>query len=250
VFFPSPQIFFKVGPLEFHYYGLMYFLSFLFSYYFLPIILNLRGIKIKKNIYENLFFYTFLGAIIGGRLFYIVFYNLSFYLENPIKTLFIWEGGLASHGGFLGASFVLFFLSKYYKIPFWKLTDSTVIPIGICLMLGRLGNFINGELYGRPTNVPWCMYFTDSLECRHPSQVYAMIKNLFLFLIFFSLRKTKFKDGTLSILFLFLYGIFRFIVEFFREPDPQLGLIFLNLTEGQIWSLVMIFISFFFFKKL
>ena len=240
---PLSPIFFQIGPIQFHYYGLMYALGFLFAYYLLPHLLRIRNINLSNTIFDNIFFYTFLSGIIGARIFYILFYNFSYYLENPIKIIAFWEGGMASHGGFLGSLIGIYFLSRYYSLSVLKLTDTIVIPLGIGLMLGRFGNFINGELYGRVTNVPWCMEFSKADDCRHPSQLYSAGKDLFLFIVLFSLRKTTFIPGTLTYIFILCYSILRFTVEFFREPDPQIGLLTLNFSLGQWISGIIILIS-------
>ena len=241
-FTPFDPVFLTLGPLQFHYYGLMYVLAFSFAYFLLPYIFGIRKVDVNKNQFENLFFYTALGAILGGRIFYVLFYNFSYYLQNPLKIFAVWEGGMASHGGFLGALITLWILCKIYNLKFLKISDCFAIPSGMGLMFGRIGNLINGELYGRITDVSWCMEFDTAEGCRHPSQIYAAIKNFTLFSILFSLRKTQWKDGTLTFLFISLYALFRFIVEFFREPDAHIGLLSLGLSQGQ-WISLFFFIA-------
>lgn len=242
-FTPLSPVFLTIGPIQLHYYGLMYVFGFSFGYFLLPHIFKIRKLEVSRNQFDDLFFYGILGGILGGRLFYVVFYNIAYYLEHPLKILAVWEGGMASHGGLLGAALALFLVTRHHKIPFFRLTDSIVIPVGIGLMLGRIGNFINGELYGRITDVPWCMYFKNAEGCRHPSQLYAAFKDLTLFGILFSLRKTEWQPGILTFLFLGLYSLFRFIVEFFREPDVQIGTLLFGFSEGQWISLVLLGIS-------
>jgi len=230
--------------LKIHWYGLMYVLAF-FSF------ITLGRYKIKKNKSKNsvftnkslddFLFYGFLGVIFGGRIGYCLFYNFTFYISNPIKIFFVWEGGMSFHGGLLGVIVAVFIYARKKKIKFFSVTDfiAPLIPIG--LGLGRVGNFINGELWGRPTNGDWGMifYHVDGLP-RHPSQLYQFFLEgiLMFFLIWFLSNKVKTR-GMLSGIFLITYGIFRYLVEVFREPDAHLGL-FLSQTYGQVLSIPMI----------
>jgi len=180
---------------------------------------------------------------LGGRLGYIFIYNLSFYINNPLDIFKIWQGGMSFHGGLIGVIFAsIFFAKKNNQNPFLYLDIvALVTPVG--LFFGRIANFINSELYGTITNVPWAVTFVqvDNLP-RHPSQLYeALLEGLFLFLLLIYF-KNKFlnKPGVISGLFLIIYSIFRFIVEFYRVPDENLGYIFLNLTMGQVVSLIFI----------
>jgi phosphatidylglycerol:prolipoprotein diacylglycerol transferase len=247
MFTPFEKIFLTIGPLKFHYYGLMYALSFLFIYFVLPKIYKYRDLNIDQKTHENLCFWLTVSGLLGGRIFYVLFYNLEYFLNYPLKIFAVYEGGMASHGAFLGGVLGIFLFSKKNKINFLKVLDSIAILFAFCLALGRLGNFINSELYGRITDVSWCMNFNGQNECRHPSQIYAIIKNLIIFFTLFSLRKKSLKLGYFSVLFLSMYSVFRFIVEFFREPDPQIGYLFLGLTQGQILSLIMFSISLIFY---
>lgn len=242
-FTPLSPVFFTLGPLKLHYYGLMYVLAFSFAYLLLPYLFKIRKIKIEKNVFEDLFLWVIIGALIGGRVFYVFFYNFSYFLEHPFGIIAVWEGGMASHGGFIGATLALFLICKKHQLPFLRLADAIVIPVGIGLMFGRFGNFINGELFGRITDVSWCMNFDTAEGCRHPSQLYAMFKDFTLFSIFFALRKTEWQPGILAMSFIGLYAIFRFIVEFFREPDAHIGYVSLSLSQGQWISVFMLLIS-------
>ncbi len=238
-FTPLSPVFLSIGFLKFHYYGLMYVLSFVLGYFILPYIFKLRKLDIKKEAFENIYFYIILGGLIGGRLFFVLFYNLDFYIANPLKIFAIWEGGMASHGGFIGAFISAYIMTKKYKIPFLRFIDSLIIPAGIGLMLGRFGNFINGELYGKITNVSWCINFDNAEGCRHPTQLYAMLKDFILFIIIFNFRKSSWKPGILAILALSIYAIFRFIVEFFKEV-LNTDLLLLNLNKGQWFSIILL----------
>ncbi|PCI24631.1 prolipoprotein diacylglyceryl transferase [Candidatus Peregrinibacteria bacterium] len=241
-FTPFDPVFLTIGPLELHYYGLMYAIGIMFCYSFLPKIYKIRNIKITEQQHENIVFMSVLLGLIGGRLFYVFFYYPEFFLLHPEKIIAVWDGGMASHGGFLGGILGFFIMTKKYKIPFLKLGDAMVIPLAIPFMIGRLGNFINGELYGRITDVAWCMDFDRAEGCRHPAQIYAMGKNATIFAILYSLRNTKWPDGTLVYIFFSLYLSFRFIVEFFREPDQQIGLLLGDLSQGQWISFILLIV--------
>ncbi|RIY34116.1 prolipoprotein diacylglyceryl transferase [Psittacicella hinzii] len=187
----------------------------------------------------------FIAAIIGGRLFYVIFYNPSVYLKNPIEILYIHQGGMSFHGGLFGAIVALYWQTRKNK-EFWQYADlgATVAPLA--LGLGRCANFINGELWGRETDVPWGMIFPTGGDIpRHPSQLYeALLEGLVLLVILLLVRKRRLNlPSLLSGLFLLGYGIARFIVEFFREPDSQLGYILGPFTQGQLLTLPMIIIG-------
>ena len=242
---PLSSVFLTIGPIKFHYYGLMYVFAFLFAYLLLPYLFKIRNIVIKKQEFEDIFFAGILGAVLGGRVFYILFYNLNYYLSNPLKSFAVWEGGMASHGGFIGAAIAIYIICKNKHLSFLSIIDVMIIPVGIGLMFGRFGNLVNGELFGRVSNVPWCINFDAADGCRHPSQVYAMLKDLILFTIMFFLRSTKWKPGILALLFINLYSLFRFILEFFSEPDFNIGYLAFNLSQGQYISIVLFLISIF-----
>jgi phosphatidylglycerol:prolipoprotein diacylglycerol transferase len=232
----------KIGFLEIRYYGLMYVASFIIIYFLLRYLIKIREIELKKDDILNLMFYLLIGVLIGARVFVVLIYDPSFYFSNPAEIIKIWHGGLSFHGGLIGALVVGLIYSKKKKIKFYKIADLFVIPLGIGLMLGRIGNFINGELYGRITNLPWAFKFKGVEGFRHPSQLYEALKNFVIFLIMWNLKDKKLKDGFLFWLFIALYGIFRFLIEFFREPDPQIGLIY-GLSLGQIFCLAMFIIG-------
>ena len=210
-----------------------------------------KKILIKKsNInekFDDYITYLIIGIIVGGRLGYIVFYNFNYYLHNVSDIFKIWQGGMSFHGGLLGVIIAsIIFAKKNNQDPFEYMDlVSLVSPIGI--FFGRLANFINSELYGTTTNVPWSVTFVkiDNLS-RHPSQLYeAVLEGIILFLILMYFRKKNYltKSGLISGLFLIFYSIFRFFVEFFRVPDEQLGYLILNLSMGQIISLIFVTIG-------
>jgi len=233
---------FQIGPLAVRWYGVMYLAGFLGAWW-----LGARRIRqglapISRLQLDDLLFTVVLGVILGGRLGYVVFYKPLYYAANPLEILAIWQGGMSFHGGFLGVLAAVWFFAWRNGIGWWDLMDyiAPLVPIG--LGTGRLGNFINGELWGRVTDVPWGMVFRDAGSApRHPSQLYQMALEgiaLFALLWWFSSRKRP--RMQVSALFLVGYGAFRFATEFAREPDAFLGVLALGLTIGQWLSLPMI----------
>ena len=232
---------FQILSIEIRWYSLAYIFGVSFGW-ILSKKLFISDNEIKEK-FDDYVSYLIIGMIIGGRLGYIFFYNFNYYSNNLIDIFKIWQGGMSFHGGLIGIVLVSFLFAKKENHDPFKYLDiiAVVAPIGI--FLGRIANFINSELYGTITNVPWAVTFiqVDNLP-RHPSQLYeALLEGLFLFLILIYF-KNKFsnKPGVISGLFLILYSIFRFFVEFYRVPDEQLGYIFLNFTVGQAVSLIFI----------
>ncbi len=236
------------GPFAIRWYSLMYVLGFLFSYFFIYFQIKKGRIKITESELSDIIFYTFLGVIIGGRLGYVLFYNLNYYLQNPGDIFKIWEGGLSFHGAFIGVLTSGWIYLSAGKKNFFDFADICIIPVPFCLFLGRWGNFVNGELWGRPTTVPWGMIFRNAPGSlpRHPSQLYEMaLEGLLLFIILLFISRLKHKPRGLLISSFFLgYGFFRGFVEFFREPDAQLGYLAWGwLTMGMVLCIPMILIG-------
>jgi phosphatidylglycerol:prolipoprotein diacylglycerol transferase len=232
----------ELGPIRVGWYGLMYVFGFLFSYLLVRYQIKRKDFGISKIEVENLYFYLILGLIIGARLGYVLFYDLKFYLSHPFEAFAIWHGGMSFHGGLIGVLIVGIFFSWKNKKSFWKIADLVIVTAPIGLGLGRIGNFINGELFGRVTQVPWGMIFPKGGSLpRHPSQLYeSALEGGVLFLILWFLKNKKLPTGGLFAIFLSLYGAFRFFVEFFREPDAHLGFILGPFTMGQILTAFMI----------
>jgi phosphatidylglycerol:prolipoprotein diacylglycerol transferase len=220
----------------------MYVLGFFASYLLVLYQMKKKDFGVSKLEVENLFFYLILGLIIGARLGYVFFYDLKLYLKDPLEIFAIWHGGMSFHGGLIGVLIVGILFSWKNKKSFWKIADLFIVTAPIGLGLGRIGNFINGELYGRVTRVPWGMIFKNGGSLpRHPSQLYESgLEGGVLFLILWFLKDKKLPDGGLLAAFLSVYGLFRFFVELFREPDPQLGFILGPFTMGQTLSSFMI----------
>ncbi len=231
----------EIFSLEIRWYSLAYIFGIIFGW-ILAKKLFIQDIEVK-NKFDDYLTYLIIGIILGGRLGYIFIYNLSFYINNPLDIFKIWQGGMSFHGGLIGVILAsIFFAKKNNQNPFLYMDIvALVAPFG--LFFGRIANFINSELYGNVTNVPWAVIFVqvDNLP-RHPSQLYeALLEGLFLFLLLIYFRnKFSNKPGVISGLFLIIYSIFRFVVEFYRAPDEQLGYAFLNLTMGQVVSLIFI----------
>lgn len=233
----------SLGPLKVHWYGLMYLIGFAAAWW-----LGLRrarkpGALLQPEQIGDLIFYCALGAVLGGRIGYVLFYDLGAYLEHPANILKVWQGGMSFHGGMLGVITAMLLYSRKVQRGFFELMDfvAPLVPIG--LGAGRIGNFINGELWGKVTDVPWAMVFPYGGPLpRHPSQLYqACLEGLALFLILWFYSRKPRPAMAVSGLFLLCYGAFRFAVEFARQPDAQLGyLAFGWLTMGQVLSTPMI----------
>lgn len=238
----DPVIFNIYGPISLNWYGLSYAVGIcLCSYFATRSLFKYFNIKIK---YDDLMSYAIIGIILGGRLFYIIFYDPAYYLQNIGKTIAIWEGGMSFHGGVVGLFLAMVFFAKSFKVDLSKICDVLVIYIPLGILFGRIANFINGELFGRVSYCALCMIFpTDSLQLpRHPSQLYeAFTEGLVLLIIMLLLNKhfeTYKKSWLNSGLFFVLYSFFRFIIENFRQPDEQIGLFFRLLTMGQLLCII------------
>ncbi len=236
-------IFLSFWSISIYWYGIMYVISFLTIDYMLKQDAKKGRINLSIELTENLLIFSFVSLLIGGRLGYVLFYGFQYYLENPAKIFYLWEGGMSFHGGLIGAIFGFYLFSKKENLSFFQISDSIAIYIPIALGLGRIGNFINGELYGIPTNGNWGVIFpsVDQIP-RHPSMLYeALLEGLILFLIMRKLSMFKLPEMTLSSAFLILYGTFRFLVEFVRLPDNHIGYLYQDwFTMGQLLSVPMI----------
>ncbi|HIE64315.1 MAG: prolipoprotein diacylglyceryl transferase [Nitrospira sp.] len=241
---PYPNIdpiFVRIGPLAFRWYGLMYALSFITAIYMIRVIAIKKKLKITQDEISDLILWIATGVILGGRLGYVFFYHPAFYISNPLKILAVWEGGMSFHGGMIGVTVAGLLFCKTHRFSFYDVADVAVVSGPIGLGLGRMGNFINGELFGRATDVPWCMVFPQGGEaCRHPSQLYqAGLEGIALFAILFFLSGRNVAKGVIFWSLILFYGLFRFLVEFAREPDAHLGLLFGTFSMGQILSAPM-----------
>jgi phosphatidylglycerol:prolipoprotein diacylglycerol transferase len=240
---------FSIGPIAVRWYGLMYLVGF--------IIFMLLGWHRAKDSWrgltrqdvDDLLFYGVLGVILGGRLGYVLFYKPGYYLANPLEALMIWHGGMASHGGIIGVIIVMWLFARSRGKSFLRVCDFVVPLVPLGLAAGRLGNFINGELWGRPAdpNVwPWAMVFPQAGDnvARHPSQLYQFaLEGVLLFVILWLFSRKQRPAGVVGSVFLIGYGVLRFVAEFGREPDSFLGLLALRLSMGQWLSIPMVVIG-------
>ena len=240
-------ILFDFGIFEIRWYSLAYIFGILIGWWYGKRIILKRNQGIENEFklkeFDDLITYIIISIIIGGRLGYVIFYNFEYYLDNPLQILKIWEGGMSFHGALLGIICTTYLFSVKRGLETFFLLDiiACVSPIGI--FFGRIANFINGELIGKTTAVPWSVIFPQSdMLPRHPSQLYeAVLEGLALFFILnFIISKKNYKTGLCASMFLILYGVFRIFSEFFREPDPQLGYLFNIVSMGTILSLFMI----------
>ena len=238
-----------LGLFEIRWYSLAYILGIIIGWMYATRIIKLTTTnkynfeQIKKSNFDDLIIYLVIGIILGGRLGYIFFYNLEYYIQNFPEIFKIWQGGMSFHGGLIGIIISIIFFSKKTKINFFKFSDivSCVAPIGI--FLGRIANFINGELYGKVSTLPWSVIFPNGGDVgRHPSQIYeAILEGLVLFILinYLALKKELlFKTGYISGLFLILYSILRIFSENFREPDMHIGLFFNYFSMGVLLSCI------------
>jgi len=234
-----------LGPLAIRWYGLMYLVGFGLAFWLgrLRIARAMAG-RVSLVALDDLLFFGVLGVVLGGRLGYVLFYKPAYYFSHPLEILAVWHGGMAFHGGFLGVLLAIWCVARKHGLRWLELTDFLAPLSPLAFAAGRLGNFINGELYGRVTDAPWGMLFqahgAGPLP-RHPSQLYQFaLEGVLLFVILWVFSARPRPLGAVSGAFLIGYGTFRFAVEYFREPDDFLGLLSLNLSMGQWLSAPMV----------
>ena len=248
----SPNIF-EIGSFQIRYYSLMYIIAFLLTYVLVSYRIKREKYYYSAEIIQDFFMWAIIGLIFGARLGYVFFYNFDYYLQFPLEIIlpfdfahgmrYVGISGMSYHGGAIGILISSIIFCRKHKIDFWRFADLICPAIPLGYTFGRIGNFINGELYGRVTSVPWGMYFPldYSHQLRHPSQLYeALFEGIFLFIILWSIRKRGSFDGFLFALYVIGYGLIRFIIEFYREPDIQLGLIWGIISMGQVLCILMV----------
>lgn len=236
-----------LGPILIRWYSLAYIFGILFVTYWIKKA-NKKENFMSQKAYDDWLVWAICSILIGGRIGYVLFYNFSYFANNPLEIIAFWNGGMSFHGGLLGAIFGCWIFCKKYKIQYLKLTDTLAVSAPIALFFGRIANFINLELYGRATNSDYGFIFPNAGDFpRHPSQLYeAFLEGILLFIILFTLNFfSKFKEsrGFLSGIFLIGYASFRILVENFREPDEQIGFLLDRITMGQVLSLPLIFVG-------
>ncbi len=242
VFSQIDPVAFSLGPLSVRWYGLMYLFGFAFAMWLAGRRADAPNSGWTRNEVSDLLFYGFLGVILGGRVGYVLFYNFDLFLADPTYLFKIWTGGMSFHGGLIGVITAMIWFAHKTQRHFFTVADfvAPLIPFG--LGVGRIGNFMNGELWGRVTDVPWAIIFPEAgPEPRHPSQLYQFaLEGVVLFIILNLFWRKHPPRGAISGMFLLFYGLFRFLVEFVRQPDSQLGLYFNEISMGQILSTPMI----------
>ena len=233
---------FQIFSLEIRWYSLAYIIGIILGWVYC----KKKLIKDQQilNLFDDFITYLIIGVIFGGRLGYALFYNLRYYLDNPIEILMVWNGGMSFHGGLIGIIVASKIFSNKHKVNQFVFLDLVSLSAPIGIFFGRIANFINSELYGRATDLPWSVQFVliDNIK-RHPSQIYeAFFEGIILFLILGYFFKKNYLQipGKISALFLIFYSLFRFNMEFLRSPDPQIGYIILNLTLGQLISVLFL----------
>jgi phosphatidylglycerol---prolipoprotein diacylglyceryl transferase len=230
----------QLGPVAIHWYGLTYLAAFALFYWLGTLRTRhqpFARIGWAREDVEDILFAGVLGVVIGGRIGYCLFYKPEYYLANPLEILYVWQGGMSFHGGLLGVIVAEIWFAKTRKRPLLEVADFVAPCVPTGLMMGRIGNFINGELWGRVADpsLPWAMVFRGAGDApRHPSQIYQiLLEGLLLFILLWLYARKERKSGQVAAAFLVGYGIFRFIAEFFREPDAHLGLLSLGMSMGQ-----------------
>lgn len=243
IVFPQiDPVIFSLGPLSVRWYGLMYLIAFLLANFLANRAADKPGSGWTRDQVSDLLFYGFLGVVLGGRIGYVLFYQFPLLLQDPMYLFRIWEGGMSFHGGVLGVLAAMAFFAWKTGKNYLRLGDFVVMLLPLGLGAGRIGNFINAELWGRTTDVPWAVLFPNAgLLPRHPSQLYEFVlEGLVLFVLLLWYRSKQPPAGNVGGLFLLGYGSFRFIIEFFREPDAHLGVLSLGMSMGQWLCLPMI----------
>lgn len=248
----------QIGPLAVHWYGISYLMAFTLFWWLARLRLQQPSmqafeqhgsIRFQPQHVDDLLFYGVIGVLLGGRLGYVVFYQPLYFLQHPFEVFAVWQGGMSFHGGMLGVLVAMWVFARRHQSHFWIITDwiAPAVPLG--LASGRMGNFINGELWGRVTSsdLPWAMVFPQAgSEPRHPSQLYQFaLEGVLLFLILWGMSKRPQLMGRISAAFLVGYGAMRFVAEYFREPDAHLGLLGLGLSMGQWLCIPMIMLGIF-----
>lgn len=235
--FPSRTIAIELFGFPIHWYGIMYLLAFAVAWVLLPRLAKFRDIKWTKDDWSSFLSWCVIGVLVGGRLGFVIFYQPALLWEDPLEILKVWHGGMSSHGGFIGVILALVWFTRRTHTDVRKVADVIAVPVAIGLAFGRLGNFINQELYGIPTSLPWGITVPSEPGPVHPTQLYAIAKDLFIAAAcFFHLRRSSVPGRTIA-LFLILYGILRFVVEHFRIQDYD-GVWL--LTRGQLLTLPVI----------
>jgi len=240
----------SIGPFAIRWYALAYIVGIMLGWRLVRRLVQRPGWQVTPEAIDDLLFHVTLGVILGGRIGYVLFYQTGYYLSHPLDILAVWHGGMSFHGGLLGVLTATMLFARSRKLAFFELTDAMAVVTPIGLFFGRIANFINGELWGRVTDVPWAIVFPNAgPDPRHPSQLYeAGLEGLVLFAVMLWCAYRPYRPearGTLSGVFLIGYALARITVEFFRQPDAQLGFLAGGITMGQLLSLPMLAVGIF-----
>lgn len=238
-------VFLRIGILEIRYYGVIFALTFVLGYFIINKLVKKSNLNLTKDDVADLILYLLIGGVLMARIFEILFYEPSYFFANPSQVIALWQGGLSFHGGLLGGVIGGYLFCKKKKIKFLQLADLVSVPLALGFALGRIGNFLNSELYGKLTSLPWAVKFQGVEGYRHPSQLYESIKNFFIMFTLMFLTNKKLKTGSLFFTFLLMYGILRLFVEFVKD----MPIIILGLTMGQLLSIPMIIVGAFMLWK-
>src|SRR5512136_2586692 len=251
----SPIIF-EIGSFQVRYYSLMYIIAFLLTYILVSYRIRHEDYKYRAETIQDFFIWVITGLLVGARFGYVLFYNFPHYIKHPLEIIlpfdfshgmqYVGISGMSYHGGAIGVFLASVIFCNKHKIDLWRLADLFCPAIPLGYTFGRIGNFINGELYGRVTTMPWGMYFPLDMthQLRHPSQLYeALFEGIFLFIVLWSIRRKSPFDGFIFAIYLIGYGLVRFVIEFFREPDPLWGLFGGILSMGQVLCILMMLAS-------
>ena len=247
--FPNiDPVIFAIGPLAVRWYALAFIAGLLIGWKYITWYVSQPPHAMERKNVDDFLVWITLGVILGGRLGYVGFYNAKFYLSNPLAILPVWQGGMSFHGGLIGVIVVILLFCRPRQLDYWAVGDTVACAVPIGLFFGRIANFINGELFGRVTNVPWAMVFPHGGSLpRHPSQLYeALLEGLVLFIILYVLSKNerwRLKTGFLSGVFMIGYAAARGFVEFFRQPDAHIGFLFGNFTMGHLLSVPLVLLG-------
>ncbi len=235
----------QIGPLAIRWYGLMYLLGFVGSFFYMRYLARLRRFAVTSEDVSDLLFYGVIGVVLGGRVGYTLFYNFAYYSRHPLEILAVWQGGMSFHGGLIGVVVAILLFCRRRRKSLLEVGDLAAAATPIGLFFGRIGNFINGELWGRRTDLPWGVVFPGAgPEPRHPSQLYeAFLEGVLLFLVLWTTHRLRSRRGIPIFTFLLGYGACRFVVELFRQPDSHIGFLWGGATMGQLLSVPMIVVG-------
>ena len=239
----DPEVF-SIGTFSIRYYGIIYALGFMLTFFYLNHARKKQKLELSKDQLYDLIFYLLIGVVLGARIFEVLFWQPKYYFNNPLEIFAIWSGGLSFHGGLIGAILASYLFCKKNNIKLLKLADLAIVPATLALSLGRIGNLLNSEIYGTITDVSWCFNFINAEGCRHPYQIYSSLFHFFSFLILLNFNKRENKEGFIFWIGILLFGIGRFILDFFRE-DP----LYYGLNLGHYFSIILILISGYFLLR-